>query len=101
MPAAAAAAAAGGGMSFGAKAGIGALIGGSVVQAVAQNQAAKDAQKLHEANAAMIKAESEREAREHGEEAGRKRAEKARLAAMQNVQFVKSGVKAGTGTALL
>jgi len=81
--------------------GVMALIGGSAIQASAQNQAGKDAKKFHEANAAIIKAESEAEARAEGEQAGLTRAEKARLAAQQNVRYAKSGVKAGTGTSLL
>jgi len=81
--------------------GVMALMGGSAIQALAQDQAGKDAKKFHEANAAIIKAESEAEARAAGEEAGLKRSEKARLAALQNVRYAKSGVKAGTGTSLL
>lgn len=91
----------GGGMSFGAKAGIGALVGGTIIQSMAQAQAGEEAERLHRANAAIIAAEAEREARVAGEEAGEKRKEKARLAALQNVQFAKRGVKAGTGTPLI
>ena len=94
-------AAATGGMSLGAKAGIGALVGGTVIQAAAQARAGKEEEELRKANAAIIAAEAEREARAEGEKAGLKRSEKARLAAIQNVQFAKSGIKGGTGTALL
>lgn len=77
------------------------LIAGTVAEAESKRQAGKQEEKFRKQNAAIITAESERNARAAGEQAGQKRAEKRRLIGRQNVQFAKTGVRAGTGTSLL
>jgi hypothetical protein len=75
--------------------------GGTVMSAMEQKKAGEDEYKLRKANAELIRGQSEAAARAEGEKAGLKRAEKARLAARQNVLFAKAGVSAGVGTPLL
>ena len=75
------------------------LIGyGTVSSAIAQNQAGKDEEKYRKAEAALIEAEGETEARAYGEQAGLTREEKARLAARRNVLQSKAGLLAGVGS---
>ena len=81
-----------------AEAGLTLLAGGTVLSAKAQLEAGKTEEELRKRNAAIMEAESEREARAAGEQAGLKRAEKARLLARQTVRFAKGGVRAGLGT---
>jgi hypothetical protein len=78
-----------------------ALIGGTGLQAWSQKKAGEEENEIRKRDAAIIEAESEREARAAGEQAGLTRAEKARLAARQNVLYAKGGVMGGQGTPLI